>query len=353
MVKGKEFNTSNLPEGKYKIVEVPELSKYVNNGAVLTGSKAVPVDITLPVMNKNGVVNHAHVYPKNIEDKPDVKKKIKGQEYPTADTLALYKNVGDVVEYEIKTDIPVSTKYRSLIWSDTMSKGLTFNKGTIVIKLDGIMLEAEDYTKIETLSGFELRLTSNGLDKVNSPKEEENPQGEKVEIQKVITLEYSATINTLAKANKPDENSIILEYGNNVKVESTTPEIKPENQNISIKKTWAEGIPPENVSVTYDLFEKQIDGDLKLIDSVTLVSTKEKPLTNFDYTFKELANDKFYKVIERPSGYTPEYSSTVNGIVNIKNTKRTDTPDPIIPEKPSVVTHGKKFIKKMATLLIL
>ena len=70
---GLVFTTSKLA-GKFIIDEVSEKSTYENNGANLTGSKAVPVEITLPLVNNEGVVKNAHVYPKNTEDKPQIDK---------------------------------------------------------------------------------------------------------------------------------------------------------------------------------------------------------------------------------------------------------------------------------------
>ncbi|MFX9228040.1 pilin N-terminal domain-containing protein, partial [Acinetobacter baumannii] len=70
---GFKFNTSKLT-GTYQIVELKEKSTYNNDGSILADSKAVPVKITLPLVNDNGVVKDAHVYPKNTETKPQVDK---------------------------------------------------------------------------------------------------------------------------------------------------------------------------------------------------------------------------------------------------------------------------------------
>lgn len=66
---GLSLTTSKLEQNKteYKIVEIAELSTYNNKGNVLADSKAVPVEITLPLTNENGVVTEAHVYPKTLK----------------------------------------------------------------------------------------------------------------------------------------------------------------------------------------------------------------------------------------------------------------------------------------------
>lgn len=72
---GFSFDTSNLPAGDYKIHEDKTRSTHVRqNSEVLTGQKAVPVEITLPLANESGVVADAHVYPKNSEEAPDTTK---------------------------------------------------------------------------------------------------------------------------------------------------------------------------------------------------------------------------------------------------------------------------------------
>lgn len=53
---------------------------------------------------------------------------------------------------------------------------------------------------------------------------------------------------------------------------------------------------------------------------------------------------KTYYVKEIVAGYTPEYK-TEAGKVTVKNTKTPDSPVPVIPTSPEVVTYGKKFVK--------
>lgn len=76
---GAEFNTSTLPQDaagtEYRIVEVKQLSTYENaDGSILADSKAIPVYITLPLVNESGAQTAIHIYPKNTEDKPEIDK---------------------------------------------------------------------------------------------------------------------------------------------------------------------------------------------------------------------------------------------------------------------------------------
>src|SRR5699024_3183908 len=151
------FTTKGL-KGDFLIEEIHEKSSYVGkDGEALTDSKAVPVEITLPLVNNDGIVPEAHVYPKNTEDKPEIDKNFKKADTADNETElekadgfteaengagigvgADYKNyqkkkatadaeVGKVIPYEVKTKIPAKSNLKTSYWSDEMTEGLTFN----------------------------------------------------------------------------------------------------------------------------------------------------------------------------------------------------------------------------------
>ncbi|MDO5708404.1 MAG: SpaH/EbpB family LPXTG-anchored major pilin [Andreesenia angusta] len=193
---GKVFDTSKLPIGKYKIVEISEKSTYIGpNGENLTGSKAVPVEIKLSMYNKDGLVTDAHVYPKNTSDKPGIDKE---PEFNSD------KDIGDSVNYTIKTDIPANAKYKVLKWTDNMSEGLDYNKDLKITIGTLELVKDTDYTITETDRGFTAILTETGLNKVNGKEE-----------ASTIILKYSAIINESATEETPGTNDITLTYGNN------------------------------------------------------------------------------------------------------------------------------------------
>ena len=146
---GIEFNTKGL-KGDFLIEEIHEKSSYVGDkGETLTDMKAVPVEITLPLVNKDGVVKAAHVYPKNTEDKPTTNKDFadkfdqsnpNGRDYGKDETDVQDnvdnsdkekkdawepKNVGDKVDYKVVTTIPANSRYATAYWNDEMTDGLT------------------------------------------------------------------------------------------------------------------------------------------------------------------------------------------------------------------------------------
>ncbi len=147
---GLKINDVSTLKGKYRIVEVYEESTYVGEkGATLTDRKAVPSIIVLPLVNNDGVVEDAHMYPKNTENAPQIDKnflKDNGLEaaegYDAKELLKVgadYKNyqakkstaeaeIGKNIPYEVKTEIPAKSNLAEAKWDDKMTEGLTYNK---------------------------------------------------------------------------------------------------------------------------------------------------------------------------------------------------------------------------------
>lgn len=349
---GKEFTTSGLKAGTYKIYEIHSLSKYVGkDGETLTKMLAVPVVITLPL---NDVVE-AHVYPKNTEDKPQIDKNfasnngleaVEGEnsnindganyDNSTKEKATAKAELGKNIPYEVKTQIPAEAKYKKLVWTDQMTEGLTYNKNLKVMLGTTELTEGKDYTVISTDRGFTLKFKDAGLTKV-----EEAAKTKATE----ITLTYSATVNANAIPGQVDTNDVIFDYSNKPGQESEPKEGQPENGEIRVEKSWAvDGKAvteaDKNVKALFTLQEKQDDGTWKDVDSYEATAAE-----NFKHTFTGLDNAKTYRVVEQVSGYEPEYVSFENGVAVIKNTKDSTNPKPLDPTEPKVVTGGKRFVK--------
>ncbi len=350
---GKKFDTSKLPAGEYKIVEVKELSTYTGaDGELLTGSKAVPVEITLPVVNDKGVVENAVVYPKNTEDGPKIDKnyakdngltpaelldqgKELGADYARyqEEKATAQATVGKVLPYEIKTSIPQNSEYKTLRWTDRMTHGITFNND-LEIKLEGVKLVATtDYTLKADLSGFSVTLTATGLEKVRT-------QATVKDVEFVLT--YTGTVNATAIVDMPDKNEVTLEYGNEPEEEHDPVEKNPHDGQITVDKSWTEGNAPAGVSVTYDLQVKE-GSSWRTVETVTVTNT-DGSNPKLGHVFTGLEDSQTYRVIERPMGYTPEYTDGGDGTINIMNRKNKN-PKPKKPTTPEVVTYGRKFVK--------
>lgn len=356
--KNKNFDTSKLPAGKYRILEVKEKSTYKGaDGKTLTGMYAVPVYLTLPMVNEEGVVENAHVYPKNTEDAPKIDKNFKNtvkdakdtdinldDNQRTKDTVG--RKVGDTLDYQVETKVPKQADYKFLKWTDAMSDGLTYNKGTLQVTSDQMTgenaLADGDYTVVEDSRGYTVNFTEAGLKKIAAAAKTQ---------EVTIRFEYSATLNGKAVVEKPETNDVALDYGHKTRPESKPKEGQPKDKKISVEKSWESKVGDQIVTdadktavVVYTLYEK--DGDtLKEVDSVTKRYNDQDAANSFNHTFTGLDDNKTYVVKERVSGYEPEYLSFENGVVSIKNEKDNDNPKPLNPSEPKVVTYGKRFVK--------
>lgn len=348
--KGHKFDTKDLPAGEYKIYEIHSLSSYKGkDGETLTDMKAVPVTINLPL---NDIVD-AHVYPKNIEEKPEIDKNFdssnelgtvedknnnqkSGADYDNyqKEKATAKAELGKVIPYEVKTKIPAQSKYETLKWTDSMTAGLTFNKDIAITADNGVELDANDYTVIADDHGFTLRFTDAGLAKVQNKENDIN-----------ITLKYTATVNADAIVDQEEINDIKFDYGNKPGKEVKPTEVKPKNKEIKVEKTWAvdgNAVTEADKTVTA-VFTLQVqDGkNWKDVDSYTSTSAEK-----FTHTFTGLDDNKTYRVVERVSGYEPEYlKKTEDGKVEIKNNKDSENPKPLDPTEPKVVNGGRKFVK--------
>ncbi len=339
---GKRFDTANL-KGDFEIEEFQEFSTYKGaNNEELSATKAVPVRIKLPLVNENGVVENAHIYPKNTEEKPSVDKDFQngfgGSTGANAGTDRLEEtekvkptsvSVGDTVPYHIQTKVKPQAKYKTFRWSDVMTKGLTFNNDieiTVTGSAEPITLEAADYTLTSDLSGFVLALNEKGLAKINNNDNE-----------LTIDIKYTAEVNSDAVADVPDKNDVVLEYSNKPKNENEeSPETPPTSEGkIKVTKTWGQGTT--KTDVIFDLYKK-VGEQWKVVDTKTLKSGQtEIEFTGLDKSAK-------YKVRERVNASNPTWGGQ-DGELTVTNNKDNDNPPPINPEEPSIVTYGKKFVK--------
>lgn len=390
---GIEFNTKGL-KGDFLIEEIHEKSSYVGDkGETLTDMKAVPVEITLPLVNNAGVVTKAHVYPKNIEEKPDTYKDFskefkEGQPNGRTDeakeaAAPEAHNVGDVVDYTVTTKVPAKTKWATAFWDDTMTEGLTFvqrsdaqdkeesdklyQKG-LTIKYDGKEMDSSWYNLDETEKGFTIELTKAGLAEIAKATED-----------KVIRIDYSATVNEKAVVAIPESNDVTFHYGNNPHKGNTPVPNKPNDSGeMNVKKTWADGVPAAGEWAEFTLYNAQTgkkigtvkfetkdnDGTLETTTTYT-ANTDYEPIGNEsdnitapvdensvtkkgnEWSFKWTGLDKDieYKVEEKNNmKETATYGIGENGEITVTNNKW-NNPEPINPKEPKVVTYGAKFVK--------
>lgn len=217
-----------------------------------------------------------------------------------------------------------------------MQEGLVYNKD---LKISGVtgLEEGTDYKLYETDRGFRLVFQDSGLTKVeNAAKDDE------VE----ITLTYSAHLDATVVPDDVKENNITFDYSNKPGFENEPTEVTPNNQEITVEKSWAADgkeitEADRHVKAVFTLQEKQEDGSWKDVD-VHESNYNE----GFTHTFENLDDNKTYRVVESVSGYEPEYQKTTeDGKVVIVNKIDNDNPTTLKPTNPKVVNYGKRFVK--------
>ena len=374
---GIKFDTTKL-KGSFLIQEIKEKSTYkAADGKVIAGQKAVPVEITLPLVNEEGVVVNAHVYPKNTQEKPKIDKNFAKENGLTAiedaegniNAGAVIQNydkakakaqaeVGKKIPYEVVTKIDADTSYERLIWNDIMTNGLTFNKDVKVEADNGVNLGDGDYILAQDDNGFRLQMTDAGLAKIKAV----TTGAEAKDVN--IKLTYSATVNGTAVVDNPEKNNVTLEYGHKKGEDLKKNDVTPKEGKLNVVKNFSEGAKTDGLKLVYTL-----EKDGKAVASVALdnkIVNKTIDLGNgikfvvgekaFNGEFQGLGEDAAgWKISERVAGYNPAYATTdAAGTVTITNNEDKDNPKPLDPTEPEVVVGGKKFVKttEVATELL-
>lgn len=353
---GLKLDTTGLEKGTYRIVEDLEKSSYKgDDGELLAASKAVPTLLTLPIVNNEGIVEDAHVYPKNTQEKPEIDKNFAKDNNLTTvkddqgnqKAGAAYENyqkekatvtadLGKQIPYEVKTKIKKDSHYKKLVWNDNMTKGLTYQKDLTV---EGAGLTANDYFVTETDRGFTLVLKESGLTKVENAAKAGDVE---------IKLTYSAKINGEAVVDKPELNDIALDYANKPGKDSEPEEFTPGKKEITMKKSWDvtgdQTVTEADKGVTayFTLQKKNAEGKW---EDVETVEKTEKD--NFEVTFSNLDENGTYRIVESVKGYEAEYKkyNPTTGEIEIKDHKDTDNPEKLNPTEPKVQLGGRKFVK--------
>lgn len=360
-VPGLEIDTTGL-KGTFRIVEDLEKSTYKGDeGELLAASKAVPTLLTLPITNDEGIVEEAHVYPKNTQEKPEIDKNFganndlttikdeKGNQKTganynnyAAEKATVTANLGKQIPYEVKTKIKKDSKYKKLVWNDNMTKGLTYQKD-LVITSDQMTgdnaLKADDYFVTETDRGFTLVFKESGRTKVENAAKAGDVE---------IKLTYSAKINGEAAVDKPELNDIALDYANKPGNDSEPKEFTPGKTEITMKKTWditgdqTITDADKNVVAYFTLQKKNKEGKWEDVKTVEKTSKEE-----FTVVFDNLDPNGTYRIVESVKGYEAEYMeyNKETGVVEIKDHKNTDNPDKLNPTEPKVQLGGRKFVK--------
>ncbi|HFI0724411.1 TPA: pilin N-terminal domain-containing protein [Streptococcus suis] len=338
---GAEFTLSN---GTYIFVEDKVASPYYNKqegndkGSELTEAKAVPFRLVLPVTKPDGTGyfdstnNPLHVYPKNTEDKPTVKKTFGNDKTDTQNV-----EIGEEIDYKITTKIPKGSSYKTIVWEDLMVEGLDFVENSLNVASKEVPnLNGNDhYTITQDKRGFMVKVNETGLRAIEEAAKTQDVN---------ITLTYKGVLNDSAIVDTEIPNQVKFHYGNRPRTftdsepKPVTPKDEGGRLKIKINKVWGgTGGNVNNKNVTFVVYEKETG---KKIDEFTLTAgTTEK-----EFTHNDLKANKEYIVVEKQvDGYIPTYAVQAETVTVTNNPS--DNPPPLVPDKPKVITHGKRFIK--------
>ncbi|MCW6677710.1 isopeptide-forming domain-containing fimbrial protein [Anaerococcus sp. NML200574] len=357
---GKALETINVPANQNRFIWAIETSSVIPGDSkaqkeeekadrTITGMKAVPFGLALPLFKADGTVNNdIHVYPKNTTaNEPKVDKDFKGKTNAKDERKEIFNNivkdayVGQEVPYDIETIIPAGAKYKTAAWTDQMTEGLTFNNDVKIMtgeKDKETEWDKANYTVTKDGNGFVLELTEAGLKAINDSK---------TEIR--LLVQYSATVNKNAKVERQERNDVIFHFGNEPHHGNTPYPTKPKDGKLKVTKNF------DNV---YGDFAEGEEVEVTLIDAHTgkpvenlpdnqtaTVTLKKGTKEDQEHEWHGLDNTRQYKVVEK---FKPNdevtYEKQEDGSVKIID-KKTDNPTPKDPEEPGVVVYGHRFQK--------
>nr|WP_288696033.1 SpaH/EbpB family LPXTG-anchored major pilin [uncultured Dorea sp.] len=178
---------------------------------------SVPFLVSLPFTEKNGTtVKDLKVYPKNSTGEDSIDKKIVEGKTEKVTTAA---NIGDTVDYKVTYSVPVTENgLESLVITDTMSKGLTFNESS-----DSVTVYNGD-TKVDSKNySVEKRVdSSTGEQIITITFTSEYCQSLPKDSTQKFTITYTATLNEKAVLGQTgNTNKVQLKYTNKGEDEKT------------------------------------------------------------------------------------------------------------------------------------
>lgn len=175
---------------------------------------SVPFLVSLPFTGKDGTtVKDLKVYPKNSTGEDTIDKKIVENGKDKTTTTA---NIGDTINYKVTYSIPVGENgLKSLVVTDTMSKGLTF-ADNVEVKNGTTIVDSENYkvvpdTNADGITTTTITFTENYCKKLPS------------NTTQTFTITYKATLNENAVLGKDgNTNNVIVKYTDKDDIERIT-----------------------------------------------------------------------------------------------------------------------------------
>ncbi len=272
---------------------------------------SVPFLVSLPFTGKNGeTVTDLKVYPKNSTGTATIEKKIVEDSAEKDTTVA---NIGDTIKYKVTYSIPVGENgLESLVVTDTMSKGLTFDTNNIEVKNEDVVVSADNYTvesKQNPNGNGSTITTITFTEKYCKSLEKNTTQN--------FTITYTATLNKDAVLGRSgNTNDVFVTYRN-------TGDVDRDTEHKSTTKVFTYGI---------DLLKKGEGVDKLVGVKFTLTDENDKGVniekndSNNFYTPGGSSNTvttgddgKIYIRGLKPGTYKLTETKTNNGYVRLKD----------------------------------
>ena len=186
-----------------------------NKQKVTVTKVSVPFLVSLPFTGKDGkTVIDLKVYPKNSTGEDSIDKKIVEGEKEKLTTAA---NIGDTVNYKVTYSVPVTENgLESLVITDTMSKGLTFNESSDSVTVYNGDKEVKNYSVEKGVD------SSTGEQIITIIFTSEYCKSLATDSTQKFTITYTATLNEKAVLGQTgNTNKVQLKYTNKGEEEKT------------------------------------------------------------------------------------------------------------------------------------
>lgn len=178
---------------------------------------SVPFLVSLPFTGQDGkTVKDLKVYPKNSTGTATIEKKIVEN---GADKTTINANIGATINYKVTYSIPVGENgLESLVVTDTMSKGLTFDRSSnnIEVKNGDVPVGVDNYT-------VDPNTDENGITTIKITFKKEYCKKLDSESTQNFTITYKATLNDQAVLGQSgNTNAVSVTYKNTGDVDRKT-----------------------------------------------------------------------------------------------------------------------------------
>lgn len=294
---------------------------------------SVPFLVSLPFTEKNGTtVKDLKVYPKNSTGEESIDKKIVEGETEKLTTAA---NIGDTVNYKVTYSVPVTENgLESLVITDTMSKGLTFNESSdsVTVYNGDTKVDSENYSVKKSVD------SSTGEQIITITFTSEYCQSLTTDSTQEFTITYTATLNEKAVLGQTgNTNKVQLKYTNKGEEEKTISpdkdkEVKVFTYGIDLTKQGEGGAKLSEVEFKLTDGTNEINvlksgdayypsNDTKASSTVTTDNNGEihiRGLKPGTYKLKETKTNAGYVLLKNPVVIVITQTNAITGVATAK-----------------------------------